>query len=181
MAVDNAQERAFLYQLYTRTGADTDTTASMYEVGDAMGLDKDESGTLAQSLFMQGAAELKTLSGGMAITLEGLKELDITPAPPANEETVSLGTGPVLETANREVVETVTNRIKKILPGSAQDYADLEALIIDLKTLEVQMLSPTPKTGILKEIFKSIHRNLASSGTDPSSELDTALRQLTES
>jgi len=37
----------------------------------------------------------------------------------------------------------------------------LEEMVMDIKTIEIQMLSPHPKTGIIREILKSIARCLS--------------------
>ena len=75
--MDNPEEQAFLYELYTMTRGDTSTQVSMYDIGKTLGLEKTAAGSMAESLFIQGFAELKTLSGGISITVEGLGALDI--------------------------------------------------------------------------------------------------------
>jgi hypothetical protein len=43
-------------------------------------------------------------------------------------------------------------------------YAWVEEVVMDIKTMEVQLLSPKPKTGIVREIFNSLNRNLKQTG-----------------
>ncbi len=76
--MDNPEEQAYLNQLYTMTQGDPGVQVSMYDIGAALGVEKSEAGALAESLIIQDLAELKTLSGGIAITGNGLKALDKT-------------------------------------------------------------------------------------------------------
>nr|NJM02177.1 hypothetical protein [Desulfobacula sp.] len=158
------ETKAFLYELYTRTEGNPETQVSMYEVGQALGLEKDEAGTLAESLYIQGLAELKTLSGGIGITREGLAALEIN-IDPGPDPSLSLGTAPVLEDRGRAALDTLLPEIKKTLGAARMSYPRMAELLMDIKTIEVQMLSPAPKTAIIREILKSIQANLESSGS----------------
>lgn len=156
------EAKAFLYELYTRTEGNPEAQVSMYEVGQALGLEKDEAGTLAESLYIQGLAELKTLSGGIGITREGLAALEIN-IDLGPDPSLSLGTGRVLE--GRTALDTILQEIKKTLEAARMSYPQLEEILMDIKTIEVQMLSPAPKTAVIREVLKSIHANFESSGS----------------
>lgn len=157
MDINSPEEKAFLYELYTRTQGNIDTQVSMHDVGAALGLDKNEAGSLAENLFIQGLAELKTLSGGIGITNQGMKILDIIPPSRPGDESLALGNTIVLEDKGKDAVEKILKEIKKHIVTSKPSYEALEELIMDIKTIEIQMLSPHPKTQIIREIFRSIH------------------------
>ncbi len=40
-------------------------------------------------------------------------------------------------------------------------YENTEEIIIDIKTIEIQMLSPNPKTEIIREALRSLQKSLA--------------------
>ncbi len=162
--MDNPEERAFLNQLCTMTQGDPDIQVSMYDIGAALGVEKSEAGSLAESLFIQDLAELKTLSGGIAITENGLKTLGRSLPGTPHEQSLTLGRAPVLDPEKIEMVSKLLAEIKTALEKETNAYAWVEEVVMDIKTMEVQLLSPKPKTGIVKEIFTSLHRNLKQTG-----------------
>ena len=160
MDINNSETKAYLFQLYSMAQGDTQAQVSMYEVGEVLGLEKAEAGSLAETLFVEGHAELKTLSGGIGITREGLKALDMK-IDYHGDETLQLGTGPVMETLGKESLGKVLKEIQAFMGGGITPYEQLEEMLMDIKTIEIQMLSPKPKTGIIREILKSIAQNLS--------------------
>ncbi|MDT8380207.1 MAG: hypothetical protein RQ739_15085 [Desulfotignum sp.] len=164
--MENPEEHAYLNQLCTLTQGDPGTQVSMYDIGAALGLDKSAAGTLAESLFIQDLAELKTLSGGIAITVNGLKALGkSSPSSPLNQ-VLSLGRNPVLNSEKKELATGLLAEIKKVLENENKSYEWMEEVVMDIKSMEVQLLSPKPKTGIVREIFNSLHQNLKQSNAD---------------
>jgi hypothetical protein len=152
--------KAFLSQLHSMVKGDLKAQASMYEVGESLGLEKTEAGSLAEALFIEGYAELKTLSGGIGITRQGLEALDMK-IDYRGDEAMQLGSGPVMEDPGKASLEKILGEIRAFLGGVKTPYGQLEALVMDIKTIEVQMLSPHPKTAIIREILKSIAPSLA--------------------
>lgn len=148
---------AYLSQLYQATGGDLDAQVSMYDIGETLGIEKEDAGQMAQDLMVEGLIELKTLSGGVSITAKGLKTLNI--AVPAGDDPLmlSLGNGPILEGDGLTAVETLLSDLKQTMGKSASSYPEIEEMVLDIKTIEVQMLSPKPKVAIIREIFKSLH------------------------
>lgn len=145
----------FLAKLNTLGGGDPDVQVSMYEIGEALGLDRAEAGQMAETLFMGGYAELKTLSGGIGITAMGLGELGV--ALPARETAAeTLGKGPVLDQEGRDTVARVLADLKEAVPGGGLSYETLDEIVTDVKTLEVHLLSPRPKTLVIREVFRSL-------------------------
>ncbi len=162
MNIDDLNSKAYLEELYRQTGGDTEKQVSMYDVGAAIGLDKAEAGSLAEQFMVQGEAELKTLAGGISITPEGLAALGIAvPSPHAAEGDLRLGAGPVAGEHDRRTVHLLTKEIKNDISGLALEFEQLEEIVLDLKTIEVHMLSPRPKTAVLREIFRSLLGSLA--------------------
>lgn len=164
MDVDTPQVQAYLYQLNKIAESDPEAQISMYEVGEALGLDRDASAQLAEVLFMGGHAELKTLSGGIGITSMGMDALGVTPAGGTAGAAASLSGEPVLTDQDRTHVENLLADIKTALAARAGDYLELETLVMDIKTIEVQMLSPAPKTGVVREVLKSMAQTLPQEG-----------------
>ena len=79
MSIEERQIFDFLTELYNSTDGDTSRQVSMYDIGGTLGLEKSSAGAVAEELIVDGYAELVTLSGGISITSNGLKELNIAP------------------------------------------------------------------------------------------------------
>ena len=173
--MDSSQEKAFLYQLYTRTQGDMEAQASMYEIGETLGLDRAEASPLAETLFIQGLAELKTLSGGMGITRAGLAALDITPPSPPGRADPVLGKETLVTPGDQEAVQALCARFRQVLPNLGLDAAGLEALVLDLKVLDLHLISPAPKTAVVREVFRSMLHTLEAGDTTDSRPLVPAL------
>lgn len=167
MDIDELNIKAFLEELYRQTNGDTEQQVSMYDVGSAIGLDKTEAGSLAEQFMVQGQAELRTLAGGISITPEGLAVLGIAaPSPHSAEDNFRLGADPVIDEADRQNVHLLTKEIKNDISSLALEYEQLEQIILDLKTIEVHMLSPRPKTAVLREIFRSMLSTLKTANAE---------------
>ncbi len=174
MTFENPEVESFLFQLYTITDGDTEANVSMYDVGEVLGLGKGDTGKLAEALYSEGYAELKTLSGGIGITMMGLKALNVS-MDSADSESLSLGTDHVLTDQGRDTAEIILQEIKAVISDTKLTYAHLEELVIDIKTIEIQMLSPRPKTEVIREVLKSIHQVLDTSGPE---QLNSRLNSL---
>jgi hypothetical protein len=162
MDIDDLNIKAFLEELYRQTGRDIEKQVSMYDLGTAIGLDKAEAGSVAEQLMVQGQVELRTLAGGISITPEGLVVLGISvPTPHSAESGLQLGDGPVANDADRRTVHLLTEEIKNEISGLGLEYNLLEEIVLDLKTIEVHMLSPRPKIAVLREIFRSLQNTFA--------------------
>ncbi len=163
MATISPEAKAYLFELYTRTGGDTGAQVSMYDVGESLGMEKSDAASMAESLYIENYAELKTLSGGIGITREGMTVLEIK-IPSAPGEALSLGKDPVLGDEGRSSLEKILLEIKKAVTDAGMSFHQIEEILLDIKTIEVQMLSPRPKTGIIREVLRSIHLSLDTSG-----------------
>ena len=173
MTLDSPELTAYLAQLNTMANGDPDVQVSMYDVGDALGLGKDEAAKMAETLFMGGHAELKTLSGGIGITAMGQKEIGVTPAGGAKQ---SLSRERVITDPDRELTSALVDEIRTAAAGGADSFSALETVVFDLKTIEVHLLSPEPKTAVIRELFASLLAVLpASRHTELSERLSAAL------
>lgn len=161
--MEDMHMRSFLQQLYQMVGGDTGTDVSMYEIGENLGLDKNDSGSIAEDLIIDGFAELKTLAGGITITEKGLKELGKDEGTGSESGTASdihvLGSHAVLEDAGRTAVLKMLAEIRQAA-GNKRGYDELEELVIDIKTIEVQLLSTRSKTSIIRSALDEIGQQL---------------------
>lgn len=163
MEPNNPKAKNYLLELYQMTAGDVSVQVSMFEVGAAMGLEKTEAGKIAEDLIGDGLVEIKTLSGGIGITTQGIEQVQAAGvAGPTAATDLDLGNAPVLEERGKNSVETVLKEIKACLSQNSTAYERLEEMVIDLKTIEVQLLSPRPKTAIIREVLRSLHSSLDS-------------------
>ena len=165
MNPENLNTKHFLEVLHQRTAGSTEAQVSMYEVGATMGLAKIEAGALAEELMVAGLVELRTLAGGISITREGMGILGVSPpaTPPANGDR-QFSKGPNASTADCELLTHLLDDIKASLSGLQAKYQQLEEIVIDIKTIEVQLLSPKPKIAIFRELLRSLHGSFSTLG-----------------
>jgi len=151
-------ESNFLIKLYELTQGNPSSQVSMYDVGEAIGLERDAALKTSEVLFGFGLAEIKTLAGGIGITEDGLSE---SMKNDAYREIIGaagfrLGDAPIIDDAGQKSVEQVISGIKTKAGSLGLDYDTLEELLADLKTIDVQLTSFRPKTKIIRECFQSI-------------------------
>jgi hypothetical protein len=148
----------FFRSLYTKTGGNTQKQISMHEIGNEAGMDKSASKTVAEELMSLGLIDIRTLSGGIGLTEEGVLEARswFAEIPGSSTSGVTLGNQPIVDenvsAAITNILTLLTPRIGKL--GLAFD--DLTELIADIHSLEAQMRSSRPKTAIVRECFRSI-------------------------
>lgn len=155
----------FLVELYQQTRGDGTVKVSMYDIGENLGLDRKLSLRTAEELIGTGLAEIKTLSGGIGITVDGVTEaqqLGASLQDNANSN-ISLPDVPVLDESVHKAVERVVTELKGQTGHYALGFDSLAELMADLKTIDAQLSSPNPKTAIIRECFQSIVGVLKSS------------------
>ena len=64
----------FIVELYHRTQGDGSVKVSMFDIGEFLGIDRELSLRTAEELIGTGLVEIKTLSGGIGITADGVAE-----------------------------------------------------------------------------------------------------------
>ena len=163
MSMEDATAKAFLLELYRRTGGDPGAKQSMHDVGAAVGLDKTQAGKTAEALIGLGWAEIKTLSGGIGITAEGVQAAQQEGGAQAGA-TLKLGAGPWIEEQDRRALDLILAEIKQCIAQTPTDYARLEEMVIDLKTAEVHLLSPRPRNSVIKAVLRGLQTTLGQSG-----------------
>ena len=174
------EEKRYLEELCTAVRADTGIQVSMSEVGAAIGLDKAEAGMIAEELIIRGLAELRSLSGGISITVQGVEMIRGTggvPGPPATGPSLQLGGGTVLSGQGRMAVEAVMRDIRAAALSGTASLGQLEETVIDIKTIEIQLLSPNPKTEVIRQVLLSMQKNLADLGLGDQAARVKALMQ----
>lgn len=167
MSTDDNQPipKSLLMELYQRTKGDLQQTVSMYDLGASLGLAKAAAGAAAEELMVEGLVDLRTLSGGISITAEGLAALGIAPAAllVAAGPGRKLSKGPVLDDGDRELLQQLLADLRASSAGE-KAIAQLEEMLIDIKTIEVQLLSPAAKSAIIREVLRSLHTALDKGG-----------------
>lgn len=163
MSFEDALMQNYLERLCLMSDGDVSKEVSMYEIGASMGLDRPEAGALAEELIIDGYAELKNLTGGISITTAGLRQLNQDTGGPGVEQGEGqfvLGDAEVLTPEGVEAVESLVEEISRVVGESSFAYAQVEELVIDLKTLRTQLLSNRPKTDIVRAILSSLAKPL---------------------
>jgi hypothetical protein len=159
MTFDDMDEaaRQFLNHLFEQTGGQSSRQVSMYDVGAALGLDRDAASRAAQGLMASGWVEIRTLSGGIGLSPEGAaavpSELGSGNRGPVM---IRLGNNRIMDPAACQAVERVCDDIKAQAGGLGLDFDTLAELMADLKTVADQIGSPRPKTSIVREGLRSL-------------------------
>jgi len=165
MDIDNLEAKRYLTELCTKTQGDTGVQISMFEVGATIGLEKSEASMIAEELIIEGLAELKSLSGGISITSKGLTLIQGEGKGPALKGAgLQLGSGQVLGDQGRQAVQKIIKDIRGALVSGKTTLGQLEEVVIDIKTIETQMLSPAPKTAVIREVLRSVQKALTGIG-----------------
>ena len=165
MDIDNPEAKRYLTELCTKTQGDTGAQMSMFDVGAAIGLEKTNAGMMAEELIVEGLVELRSLSGGISITAQGLEMVQGPGSVQAFKGGgLQLGGGQVLGTQGRQAVEKIIQDIRGALLSGKTSLGQVEEAVIDIKTIETQLLSSRPKTGVIREVFRSLQAGLTDLG-----------------
>ncbi len=152
----NENEQRFLIQLCQRTKGNLSAQVSMYEIGAELGMNREQSSRATEALMSFGFAEIRTLSGGIGISGDGVKEAEKHVSVSGSGTAPKLGNKTVVEESGREAVNTVLTNLKAMVPEMGLAFELLEELMADMKTVDAQMRSPHPKTAIVRECFVSL-------------------------
>ena len=170
----------FLHELFQQVGSKEIPQISMYDVGANIGLDKDKAAALAEELMIDDLVELKTLAGEIGITEAGLELLQRNGLIAGRVTTSHTLSGEVVLTeGDRQVIEEILAAIRQALTQNSTDYEVIEEAIIDMKTIEVQLLSPQPKTAVVLAVFSSLKNLLRRiNGEEIITEFDAVFARL---
>jgi hypothetical protein len=164
MDISDPTAQAYLRELYQQTQGDTGVQVSMFDIGAALALEREAAGKIAEELIGNGLAEVKTLSGGIGITLQGIETIDAHGGGVDAQANPGLGNGAVLEADGKSAVAAVISEIQTWIVKNKVSYDQTATVVIDLKTMEVQLLSPSPKTAVIREVLRSLHSSLDAAG-----------------
>lgn len=171
--METAAGKPFLAELFHRTAGDPAVQVSMHDVGAAVGLERADTSKTAEELIGLGLVEIKTLSGGIGITDEGVsaaRRMGCGDGDGRGPETAALGDGPCLDAAAAHSVEKIVALLKTEAGEQSWEFEVLSELIADLKTVDAQMVSPRPKTAVIRECFLSMATVLEKVGNTESLE-----------
>ncbi len=169
--------RQFLIQLFEQTNGDPSAQASMYEIGASLGMDRDTSCRVAETLIGLQLVEIRTLSGGIGISSDGADEIKglIGGTPSAGKSPGKLSDHPLMDQIGCQAVQQVAEEIKRMAGSLGLDFDGLSTLMADLKTIDAQLGSSRPKTAITRECLRSLEETLAGSAE---SEILLKIRKL---
>ncbi len=168
MSLDEQTTGAFLLELYRQTEGNMEAQVSMHQVAEALGHEKDAAAALAQGLMMEELVELRTLAGGISLTENGLAELRNRGLVAAGgpQEVSRLSGEAVLNEEDRTVLENVTADIRAAVAEAEATFDDLEAMVVDIKTIEVQLLSKVAKTAVIAAVLRSLQSSFRRLGKE---------------
>ncbi len=167
----NNTKSQFLIHLFEKTGEATSSQVSMYDLGAELGLSRDEASLITTELMSNNLAEIRTLNGGICITDEGIREVkNLGAAKAPTTEVSALGTALVPDEETKNACGLIVSGLKSELNQLNLDFEAMGEIMSDLKTIDVQMSSPKPKTAILKECFCSIQSVLEKGGASEKAE-----------
>jgi hypothetical protein len=148
----------FFRLLFIKTGGDAIKQVSMHEIGNEAGLDKSASKNVAEELMSLGLIDIRTLSGGIGLTGEGILEAQsrFSDIPGMSSAGITLGNRPVVDEKNGAVITDILTGLKPLIGKLGLAFNDLTELLADIQSLEAQMRSSRPKTAIVRECFRSM-------------------------
>lgn len=169
---------SFLRHLYETTKGRRDVMVSLFEIAAEIGIDKGEEGPLADYLEGEGLLDFVTLQGNICITHEGIIQVEkaLTQPdkatdyfPPVNVIHVETMNNSQIQQATIESIqvfnlnENKISAIEKFLGDLRKNTAELDLgkdllseLEAEMSTIDAQINSPKPKSGILKATLLSI-------------------------
>jgi len=179
MSIDTPEKDSFLQELYRTSGGEVEVQVSMYQLGDSLGLSKSEVSALSEDLIIDGYVELRSLSGAVSITEEGLAALGIASQNDLSATLPRLSGEDILTVEDRQLLAEIISRIQQCTFGASTTLAQLEDLLIDLKTLELQLQAVQPASAISMAVLASMTDRLtALQGSDAASSLQVELEHL---
>jgi hypothetical protein len=147
----------FLVHLHQQLEGNLTRAVSMYELGAALGFDRDAASNLAQELMASGHVEVRTLAGDIGLTASGIEvataEKD---GGDVNESAVGLGESELLDPRAAEAVDRLTTEIKANIPSLCTDFDTMSQWTADLRCLQLQIGAPYPKTAVTRALIESL-------------------------
>ncbi len=161
MNINTPETQEYLMELYNQTQGDQEKQVSMADIGSALGMDKPQAGLIGEWLIVEGMVELRTLAGGVSITAQGVEVLQEAGLIRVSAKVSHrLSRAPVLDEKDCQVVGQILADLKRAFGSLSASYQDLEEIVIDMKTIEIQLLSPKPKATIVRAVLESLHASV---------------------
>jgi hypothetical protein len=158
--------RRFLASLHEETAGDLSLQVSMYDIGEKIGMDRSEATRAAENVLAEGWAEVRTLSGKIGMTQEGIDACQaVSGGAKGREDTIRpLGPGVSLDPEVRQGVEQVAAELKLKVQTAGLTFDALAELVADLRTIDVQLSSPRAKTAIIRACLRSVLEQMTTNG-----------------
>ncbi len=151
-----------LNAIFRETKGDLNRTAGMWAVGESIGLDRNMTQDVAMNLVGEGLLEIKSLSGGLALTPEGLEFLG---GVKGQEES------PPDLAGFLDLAEGSLGR----LGLAGKSLQDLKA---DLATLQAQLKRSEPLPDVVRAVLASVQRALAKSAAPEAESLAETIKAM---
>ena len=120
---------------------------------------------------------IETLSGAIGITEAGIQAARGFAGNPFGEGPASLGNAPVLDSNGRAAVENALIQVKSRIQQLGIDYDQIEEMVIDVKTIEIQLMSQRPKTAVVKAVLAALSDAFTQAGAgDTATMIDQMIR-----
>jgi hypothetical protein len=163
MGVDEltAEAQAFLAGVFDRTAGDSTQRVSMFDVGAALGWEREAASHTAQELMGLGMIEIRTLSGAVGLSAEGAAVVRGSRAPVEGSPVAPLGQDRVMTPAECRRATDLCASLRAAAEGGSLP-PEIEA---DLRTIAAQIASPRPKTAIVRECLRSLLESLDPGGS----------------
>ena len=139
--------------------------ANMWEAGEALGMQRQDTENAATDLMAQGYLAIANLSGGVRVTQEGLDWLQKNGGGPAGQAAPDLDGW----------LQSVENAGSLGLSG-----AGLQDFRLDMETLRLQSRRSGSLPGVLSACLGAVHKALAASSDPQAAELATQAEALLE-
>jgi hypothetical protein len=167
----------FLRELYSQSGGEVSIQVSMYDIGTVLGMDRQAASRVAEELIGWELADIRTLSGGIGITPNGIQKAQLLIGESSSSEEIGFrfGNDLVLNETGRGAIEKITLDLKHQAGSLDLAFDALNEFIADLKTIDAQLDSPKPKTIILRECFRSLMEAAEKAGAHESAAKIKAL------
>jgi hypothetical protein len=157
--------KQFLLQLFKVSNGDVSAKVSMYEIGEALEMDRGQANFITTELVGFDYVEIRTLSGGIGITERGIDAARKLGAEGGIKDDIPrLGKESILDGVIKNACDIMVANIKSKAPKLDLDFDAMAEIMADLKTIDAQLSSPKPKTIIIRESFRSVQSVLKIAG-----------------
>jgi len=180
MSLEEKKKNRFLFlqKLYDTTDGNSASMVDMWELGSELGFDRGKIHNIVDYLTNEGLIEPKALGGVIAITHDGIIEIEDSQSDPdsptrhflpvnvihienMNNSAIQQGTSYSTQTNNFNVDKTgdlkrIITEIENIKEQITLDRLVFDELVCEIDTVKSQIKSPKPKNIVVIESLKSI-------------------------